>query len=200
MSNVKKIKPTPEEREARKRKQAFERKRNRALAPVIVSVILRVKVIELANKMREHGITTKLTDVEARKWINDPSTAPYWLMEIWGERLARDAKCEYRRQQALENTKLRVLAAEQSALNKVRARKRRFTNLEWDFLEGFALNAAKELMRGGVASVTDEEKYVLNLFDVKANDHSAWPLHFDNCDGEGKAHCSERVTQLNSSD
>ncbi len=66
-----------------------------------------------------------------------------WLMQLFGERMAAAAQVEYRRQREVEQQRQRVLGAEQSALAKVQAGKRRFTDDEWIWLHDRAFRAAR---------------------------------------------------------
>ena len=138
-----------------------------------------------------------MTEGEATGWVCDPETAPEWFTTLVGERLARAAEAEYRRQQAEEQRQLRELAVEQSARAKVQAGKRRFSDDELVFVHDWAFHAAKNLVRDGPgAEVSDEDRRVVLAVGVDVDDHSTWPAHAGGCDGEGEEHCARRIEQM----
>lgn len=180
-------------REERRR----QRRADRALVPVVVAQRLGIKVAVLADAMRSAGVSAALTPAQARLWAADPDTAPRWLMQLFGERMAAAAQAEYRRLQEAEQRERRALAAEQSALAKVQAGKRRFNDDEWVWVQDWALRAAKQLVRGGdQVTVTDFERQVLRVVDVDPGDHHTWPVHVGGCDGVGSEHCAVRLERL----
>jgi hypothetical protein len=186
-----------EEHRRRKHAKADRRRRDRALVPVVVAQGVGIPVADVARAMRAAGEDRQLTEVEATDWISDPETAPEWFTTLLGERLARAAEAEYRRQQAEEQRQLRELAVEQSAWAKVQAGKRRFGDDEWVFVHDWAFRAAKDLVRSGPeVDVTDEERRVLLAVGVDADDHSTWPVHAGGCDGEGDEQCAVRIEQM----
>jgi nucleotidyltransferase/DNA polymerase involved in DNA repair len=133
----------------KRRQRARRREADRALVPVVVSQRLGVPVADAAHAMRAAGVTGPLTVRQAKEWAGDPGSAPEWLSGLWGERMARAAQQEYHREQQREQHAVRELAVEQSALAKVKAGKRRFTDDEWLLVEDWAFRAAKDLVRGG---------------------------------------------------
>lgn len=134
---------------------------------------------------------------EAKEWAADPGAAPEWLPGVWGERMARAAQREYQREQQREQQAMRELAVEQSALEKVKAGKRRFTDDEWLYVQDWAFEAAKGLVRGGPGDeVSGFDYQVLRAVGVDPEDHAAWPIHMGGCDGEGELHCAERIGQV----
>lgn len=186
-----------EERQRRKHAKAERRRRDRGLAPVMVAARVGIPVADLARAMRGAGVYRQLTEAEATDWICDPETAPEWFTTLLGERLARAAETEYRRQQAAEQRQLRELAVEQSAWAKVQAGKKRFSDDEWVFVQDWAFGAAKDLVRNGPeVDVSDEERRMLLAVGVDADDHSTWPVHAGGCDGEGDEHCAVRIEQM----
>jgi hypothetical protein len=186
-----------EERRRRKHAKADRRRRDRALVPVVVAAQVGIPVAELASAMRAARVGRQLTAAEAADWICDPETAPGWFTTLVGERLARSAEAEYRRQRAAEQRQLRERAVEQSAWAKVQAGKRRFSDDEWVFVHDWAFRAAKDLVRGGPqVQVSDEERRVLEAVGVDADDHSTWPVHAGGCDGEGEEHCAVHMEQM----
>ena len=62
-----------------KRARARRRHADRQLVPVPVAKLLGIPVAQLAEVMRELGMTQKLTMSQARCWVADPSSAPGWL-------------------------------------------------------------------------------------------------------------------------
>lgn len=185
------------EERRRKPAKADRRRPDRALVPVVVAQRVGIPVADLARAMRAAGVDRRLTEVDATDWICDPETAPEWFTTLVGERLARAAEAQYRRQQAEEQRQLRELAVEQSAWAKVAAGKRRFSDDEWVFVHDWAFRAAKDLVRSGPdVDVTDEERRMLLAVGVDADDHSTWPLHAGGCDGEGDEHCAGRIEQM----
>ena len=186
-----------EQRRRRKQAKAERRRRDRALVPVVVAARVRIPVAELAAAMRAAGVSRQLTELEAADWMSDLETAPEWFTTLVGERLARAAEAAYRREQAEEARQLRELAVEQSAWAKVQAGKRRFTDDEWLFVHDWAFRAAKDLVRNGPeVDITDEERQVLWVVGVDADDHSTWPAHAGGCDGAGEEHCSVRIESM----
>jgi hypothetical protein len=187
-----------EERRRRKHAKADRRRRDRALVPVCVAQRVGIPVADLARAIRASGVHRQLTEAEAKDWIIcDLETAPEWFTTLLGERLARAAEAEYRREQAEEQRQLRELAVEQSAWAKIQAGKRRFSDDEWAFVHDWAFRAAKDLVRSGPeADVTDEERRVLLAVGVDVDDHSTWPVHAGGCDGEGAEHCAVRMEQM----
>jgi hypothetical protein len=147
--------------------------------------------------MRAAGVTGPLTVRQAREWAADPGSAPQWLSGLWGERMARPALREYQRRQRRERHAMRELAAEQSALAKVKAGKQRFTDEEWLYVEDWAFRAAKDLVRGDPAGEAgDFDCRVLRIVGVDREDHATWPVHAGGGDGEGAVHCAERIAQV----
>jgi hypothetical protein len=164
---------------------------------VTVSQRLGVPVAGLARAMRAAGVTGRVTEAQAKGWASDPGSAPPWLSVLWGERLARGAQQEYRRQQQAEECELRELAAEQAAAAKVQAGRRRFSDGEWLFVQDWAFRAAQDLVRGGPGGVAGEfDRRVLAAVGADAGDHCTWPVHAGGCDGEGAAHCAVRMEQM----
>jgi hypothetical protein len=118
-------------------------------------------------------------------------------MQLRGERLAAAAQAEYRRQREAERQELRELAAEQSALAKVQAGKRRFNDDEWVWVQDWALGAAKDLVRGGgEVEASEFDRHVLRAVGVDADNHHTWPVHAGGCDGVGPEPCVVRLEQL----
>jgi hypothetical protein len=110
---------------------------------------------------------------------------------------ARAAQQEYHREQQREQQAMRELAVEQSALGKVKAGERRFTDDEWLLVEDWAFTAAKDLVRGGPGgAVSDFDYRVLCVVGVDPEDHATWPVHAGGCDGEGNLHGAERIAQV----
>ena len=184
-------------RRQRKRARAQHREEDRALVPVVVSQRLGIPVADAARAMHAAGATVPLTVRQAEEWASDPGLAPEWLSGLWGERIARAAQQEYHREQQREQQAMRELAVEQSALEKVKAGKRRFTDDELLLVEGWAFDAAKDLVRGEPGGeVSDFDYRVLRVFGVDPEDHETWPVHAGGCDGEGALHCAERIEQV----
>jgi hypothetical protein len=184
-------------RRQRKRERAQRREADRALVPVVVSQRLGVPVADAAHAMRAAGVTGPLTVRQAKEWAGDPGSAPEWLSGLWGERMARAAQQEYHREQQLERHAMRELTVEQSALEKVKTGKRRFTDKEWLLVEDWAFRAAKDLVRGGPGREVGDFGYrVLRIVGVDPGDHATWPVHAGGCDGEGALHCAERIEQV----
>jgi hypothetical protein len=185
------------ERRRRKHAKADRRRRDRALVPVVVAQRVGIPVADLARAMRAAGVDRQLTEGEATGWVCDPETAPEWFTTLVGERLARAAEAEYRRQQAEEQRQLHELAVEQSAWAKVQAGKRRFSDDEWMFVHDWAFRATKNLVRDGPgAEVSDEDGRILLTVGVDPDDHSTWPVHAGGCDGDGEEHCARRIEQM----
>jgi len=184
-------------RSRRERARAQRREEDRALVPVVVSQRLGITVADAAHAMRAAGVTGPLTMRQAEEWTSDPGSAPEWLSGLWGERMVRAAQQEYQREQRREQQAMRELAIEQSALEKVKTGKRRFTDDEWLLVEDWAFEAAKDLVRGGPGGeVSDFDYRVLRVVGVDPEDHATWPVHAGGCDGEGAAHCAERIEQV----
>jgi hypothetical protein len=184
-------------RRQRERERAQCREADRALVPVVVSQRLGVPVADAAHAMQAAGVTGPLTVRQAKAWMDDPGSAPEWLSGLWGERMARAAQQEYHREQQREQHAVRELAVGQSALAKVKAGKRRFTDEEWLLVEDWAFRAAKDLVRGGPGGeVGDFDYRVLRIVGVDPEDHATWPVHAGGCDGEGGLHCAERIEQV----
>jgi hypothetical protein len=161
----------------------------------LVAQRLDLPVGALAQAMRAAGVHEQITEAQAKGWNTDPESVPEWLAVLRGERLARAAEQEYRREQAAERRQLRELAAEQSALAKVKAGKTRFSDEEWLYVQDWAFRAVKELVRNR-GDVTGMDEQVLRLAGIDAGDHSTWPLHAGGCDGGGSVHCTARVGEL----
>jgi hypothetical protein len=186
-----------EKRRQRQRARAERRRADRALVPVAVAQRLGIRVAMLADAMRTGGITTAITQTQAQQWVADPEAAPEWLVQLRGERLAGAAQAEYRRHREAERQELRELAAEQSALAKLKAAKRRFSDDEWVWVQDWAFRAAKDLVRGwGEFEVTEFDRHVLRAVGVGADNHHTWPVHAGGCDGVGPEHCVVRMEQL----
>lgn len=181
----------------RQQVRAQRRRADRALVPVAVAQRLGIKVAVLAEAMRAAGVSTAITLVQAQQWSAEPDTAPPWLMQVFGERMAAAAQSEYRRQHEAAQQHQRALAAEQSALAKLHAGKRRFTDDEWVWVQDWAFRAAKELVRGwGQFDVTEFERQVLHAVGVDPDNHHSWPVHAGGCDGVGVEHCAVRIEQI----
>jgi hypothetical protein len=186
-----------EKRRHRQRVRAERRRADRALVPVAVAQQLGIKVVVLADAMRAAGVSTEITPTQAQQWAADPETAPQWLMQLFGERMAAAAQAEYRRRQEAEQHERRAFAAEQSALAKVKAGKRRFSDDEWVWVQDWAFRAAEELVRGwGEFDVTEFERQVLRAVGVDPDNHHTWPIHTGGCDGVGPEHCVVRLEQI----
>jgi hypothetical protein len=186
-----------DERRRRKHAKADRQRRDRALVPVVVASRAGISVTDLARAMCTAGVYGQLTEADAADWICDPEAAPEWFTTLLGERLARAAEAEYRRQQAEEQRQLRELAVEQSAWAKVQAGKRRFSDDEWVFVHDWAFRATTDLVGSGPqADVSDEEWRVLSATGVDADDHETWPVHAGSCDGAGDEHCAVRIEQM----
>lgn len=174
----------------RKDRRATRRRRDRTLAPVTAAQRLGIRVPVLAEAMRAAGVTEPITDAAARQWAGDPSSAPDWLSSLLASVAARRQRQDERREMAFR-------AAGQSALAKLQAGKRRFTDDQWLHVEAWAFSAAKELVRGGPDDEVDAfDRLALRAVDVDPDDHSTWPLHAGGCDGEGSEHCSVRLEEL----
>ena len=78
----------------RKRARGQRRGRDRALAPVTVAQRLGIPVAAIARAMRTAGVTAQITEAAARRWTDDPGTAPQWLVLLRGEQLASAAETE----------------------------------------------------------------------------------------------------------
>lgn len=186
-----------EQRRQRRRDRVGRRRADRALVPVGFAQRLGIRVAILAHAMRSAGVTTAITETQARQWVDDPESEPEWLMQWRGERLAVAAEADYRRHQEAERQELRGLAAEQSALAKVRAGKRRFTDDEWIYVQDWTFRAAKDLVRGwGEIEVGEFDRQVLGVVGVDADDHATWSVHAGGCDGVGEEHCVVRLEQM----
>lgn len=176
---------------AQRRKEA--RVRDRALAPVTVSTILGAQVRVIAAAMRRNGITEQVTVRDARRWKSDPSTAPDWVLEVFAECAARDARREYRVRQAAEAHEMRMLRAEQTAADKVRRglRLRRFNENEEMWLDDWGFRLSKDLVRGADPDALDDFSVrVLRLCGVNPHRHETWWVHAGDCDGTGSASCA----------
>ncbi|MBS1693101.1 MAG: hypothetical protein JST91_12855 [Actinobacteria bacterium] len=186
-----------EKRRQRQRARVERRRGDHALVPVAVAQRLGIWVATLADAMRQAGITTAITETQAQRWTADPESAPEWLMQLRGERLAAAAQAEYRRQREVDRQEFRELAAEQSALAKVQAGKRRFNDDEWVWVQDWAFRAVKDLVRGwNEFEVTDFDRQVLQAVGVDAENHQSWPVHAGGCDGAGPERCAVRVQQM----
>ena len=186
-----------EKRRRRQHARVERRRADRALMPVGAAQRLGIQVATLADAMRTAGITAAITLPQAQRWMADPQTAPEWLMQLRGQRMAAAARAEYRWQQEVEQQELRELATEQSALAKVESGKRRFSEQEWMWVQDWAFRAAKDLVRGwGEFEVSEFDRQVLRAVGVDADNHHTWPVHAGGCDGVGLAHCVERMEQL----
>jgi hypothetical protein len=183
-------------RRQRKQARAQRREADRALVPVAVSQRLGVSVAGAARAMRAAGVTGPLTVRQAREWAAGPGSAPQWLLGLWGERMAHAAQQEYHREQQREQQAMRELAVEQSALAKLEAGKRRFTDDERILVEDWAFRAAKDLVRGPGGQVDDFNYRVLRAVGVDPGDHATWLVHAGGCDGEGALYCAERIGQV----
>jgi hypothetical protein len=62
---------------------------DRRLCPVRVAEIMRLKVHQVARRMRAAGVTDTLTPAKAKAWRANPERAPEWLTELLAERAAR---------------------------------------------------------------------------------------------------------------
>lgn len=185
-----------DKRRQRHRARAERRRADRALVPVAVAQRLGIRVATLADAMRQAGFTAALTEAQAQQWVVDPATGPEWLVQLRGERLAAAAAVEYERQQEAERQELRELAAEQSALSKLQAGKRRFSDEEWVWVQDRAFRAAKDLVRGwGEVEVTEFDRKVLRAVG-DADNHHTWPDHAGGCDGVDSEHCVVRLEQM----
>src|ERR1700747_2653198 len=120
-----------DKRRRRRQARAERRRADRARVAVVAAQQLGITVAVLADARRAAGVSTAITPTLAQRWASDPRTARPWLMRLLGERMAAAAAAEYRRQQQAEQHERRILAAEGSALAKVRAGKRRFNDDEW---------------------------------------------------------------------
>jgi hypothetical protein len=181
----------------RKKTKAERRKQDRALVPAGIAGRVGMTVADLAKAMRGAGVTAQLTWSDVDRWKADPDTAPEWFTTLVGEKLARDAEAEFRRQQVEEAEQMRELATEQSAWDKVLAGNRNFNAYEWWYVEGWAYHAAKDLVRNGPeGSASEEERAVLRAARIDADNHQTWPMHMDGCDGYGRQHCVIRIDEV----
>jgi len=113
-----------EQRRRRKHAKADRRRQDRGLVPAAAAQRVGIRIADLARARRAAGVHQQLAEAEATGWICDPETAPEWFTTLLGERLARAAEAEYRREQVEERRQLRELTVEHSALEKVKAGKR----------------------------------------------------------------------------
>ena len=181
----------------RKKAKAEQRKQDRVLVPAGVAGRAGMTVADLAKAMRAAGVTAPLTRSGVDRWKADPDTAPEWFTTLVGEKLARAAEAEFRRQQAQEAEQLRELAAEQSAWDKVCAGKRHFNAYEQSYVEDWAFRAAKDLVCDGPdAEVSTEARTVLRAVGINADNHETWPMHAGGCDGQGREHCAIRIAGM----
>lgn len=145
------------------------RRADRSVVPGAAAQRLGVRVAKGGDGMRRAGITAAITRHEAQRWMADPQTVPEWLMPWRGERMGAAAEAEYRRQHAAEQQELRELVAEQSALAKVNADRRRFSDQDWVWVQDWAFRAAKDLVGGwGEFEVTEFDRQGVRAVGVAA--------------------------------
>lgn len=119
-TRTEKLRARAEANRIRKQAKAEQRRRDRELVTGDVAQILGLTIAEVAQAMRAAGVTERLTASEAKTWANGVDM-PEWLGVLHGERLARAAKEEHRKQQAEKDRQLRELMAEEGAISKVRS-------------------------------------------------------------------------------
>lgn len=181
----------------RRKAKSEQRKQDRALVPVGIAGRAGMTVADLAKAMRAAGVTAPLTRGEVERWTTDPDTAPEWYTALIGEKIARAAEAEFRRQQAEEAERMRELAAEKSAWDKVLAGKRHFNDREWTYVADWAFRSAKDLVRDGPeGKPSEEERAVLRAAGIDPDNHETWPVHMGGCDGLGRQHCVIRMDEV----
>lgn len=72
----------------RQQARAERRRPDRARVAVVAAQQLGITVWLLADAMRAGGVSTAITPTQAQRWASDPETAPQWLMQLLGERMA----------------------------------------------------------------------------------------------------------------
>ena len=150
--------------------------------------------------MRAAGDEERLTLARAQGWMADPETAPEWFSDLVGEKLAAAAQAEFRKVQAEEEHRVDQLQIEQSAMDKLERGVRRFTNAERDYVEDWASHASNNLLHSGPGGeVSEEDRYLLGLVGVNANNHATWWIHATGCEGEGPEHCKTRIEEMHAS-
>ncbi|MEV6699473.1 hypothetical protein AB0M68_20290 [Streptomyces sp. NPDC051453] len=173
-----------------KHKGTPQKRADRALCPVHVSNVLGLKVHDVAQAMRAHGVTQPLEAVQARSWRQDPGRAPDWLTALFAEKAVRGAQLQARREQSALEEEHRMLllrdVVEQRLLAGERVPSRQDATL---IAQDIAFAASKELVRGCGPMCGDlvahvllpVEQAALRWAGVDPDDHDTWVIHQGDC-------------------
>jgi hypothetical protein len=117
------------------------------------------------------------------------------LSELLAAAATEAAEREARAQAEAVEAEHRRLLVEERVKAKLLAGRRRFGGAEWEIVEEWAFDAAKELVRND-GDVDELEAAALTAVGVKPGVHTTWPIHRSDCDGAGGDGCDARIAEL----
>ncbi len=155
-----------------------EKKADRALCPVAVAGILRLKVSDVAGAMRKNGITTPLTVQEAKAWEAIQTESPHWLVSLWTEAAIRRARrAEAKRRAEIDHELHMLLLADQVEKRLLKGRSIRGVDAEF-IATDMAFRAMKELVRadGDESWLLPIDRAALRYAGVEPSNPDTWFL------------------------
>lgn len=173
-----------------KRRLTSQQRADRALCPVHVSNVLGLKVHDIAQTMRAHGVTQPLNPAQARAWRLDPGRAPGWLAVLFTAKAVRAAQEQARWERgALEEEHRRLLLRDVVERRLLAGERVPEGYDARSIAEDIAFGASKELVRGcgpvcggpvGDA-LFQVERAALRWAGVDPDDHDTWVIHRGDC-------------------
>jgi hypothetical protein len=175
-----------------KRELSSQKKADRALCSVSTANVMKMKIHEVAGRMRAAGVTEPLTPHNAKAWKADPSGAPDWFVALLAEQAARAAQREHGKRQASIEREHRMMILWEKVEKRLLAGARRFRNSDAELIaQDIAFRASKDLVRSSTnvcgqidpELVGDLDKAALRWAGVDPLDHSTWLIHGRDCPG-----------------
>lgn len=154
-----------------------ERAADRALCPVDVANILRLKVWVVARAMRRAGVSDPLTPAQARAWRTMRQEPPAWLASLMADAVSNAARREHQRETADFEDQHRILLLTAKVERRLLAGARRIRGHDAERIASdMAVRAMKDLVRadGDVGQLGDLDRAVLRWAGVQPNDRSTW--------------------------
>jgi len=152
---------------------------DRALCPVVVSQILALKVHDVAQKMREHGVLLPLTTKDAKSYAQMHSAPPQWLVELQVTQTERRSHQVYRNeQQQVETVHKELLLRSQVEQQLLRGAHHIRTADAERIACDIVFRSMKELVRaqGNVSALLGLERAALRWAKGDPADQRTWLL------------------------
>ncbi|MGW5669968.1 hypothetical protein [Micromonospora sp. NPDC003776] len=172
------------------KKVSPQKKADRALCPVQVANMMRLKVHEVAAVMRAAGVIEQLTPQHAREWMKDPVAAPRWFVGLLAESAARQAQRIAREEREELERRHKLVIVEEKVTRRLLAGAKHFRSPEEELIASdMAFRASKELVRAHTGACGEVDPQLLSDLDIAAlrwagvdlYDHSTWAVHRGDC-------------------